>query len=207
MMAGPKVNVFVGTSKDAVSLPIPILSYYSEYFEELFKVKNEKGRVQMVNLPDDDVSDFKILVDFMLMLHGTVPPSLKATGTPQQVVKRCMDFLEYADKYKHGAISDVVYEPLKAALTMEYGCFVDMISTSQIELVFRIAPAGSRVRSLIAQAVLSRNGIKALGKVEKQYMEVEGFASELLRQIISTGTAFKWTDPLINCPSRSQKSE
>ena len=117
-----------------------------------------------------------------------------------------MNFIRYADKYNLAAAAEVVYEPLREALQHSYGdgkpiklvCKprAPRISPSDIELIFGVMPAGSRLRSLAAQGALSNNGMQ-LGYL-KQEREVDGYAAELLVQIrASIKSDTKWTDPIV----------
>jgi hypothetical protein len=117
-----------------------------------------------------------------------------------------MNFIRYADKYNLAEAAEVVYEPLKEALqqSAREGKPIKLIckprapriSPSDIELIFGVMPAGSRLRSLAAQGALSFTGMQA-GYL-KQEREVDGFAAELLVQIrASVKTDTKWTDPIV----------
>jgi len=117
-----------------------------------------------------------------------------------------MNFIRYADKFNLAEAAEVVYEPLKEALQHSYGegkpikliCKprAPRISPSDVELIFGVMPAGSRLRSLAAQGALSYTGMQA-GYV-KQETEVDGFAAELLVQIrASIKNDTKWTDPIV----------
>ncbi len=84
----------------------------------------------------------------------------------------------------------MVYEPLQLALKSQYkdgkpmkltvklGKRVPRIAPSDVELIFRVMPAGSKLRALAAQGALSVNGMQT-GFV-KQEKEVDGFAAEML---------------------------
>jgi hypothetical protein len=117
-----------------------------------------------------------------------------------------MNFIRYADKYNLAQAAEVVYEPLKEALQHSYrdGKPIKLvwepraprISPSDIELIFGVMPAGSRLRSLAAQGALSNNGM--LVGYLKQEEEVDGYAAELLVQIrASIKSDGKWTDPIV----------
>lgn len=80
-------------------------------------------------------------------------------------------------------------------MTAKLGKRVPRIAASDIELIFRVMPAGSKLRALAAQGALSVNGMRA--SFEKQERSVDGFAAELLLQIrASIMTDFKWVDPI-----------
>jgi hypothetical protein len=116
-----------------------------------------------------------------------------------------MDFIKYADKYNLAEAAEIVYGPLKEALQHSYRdgkpirsfCKprAPRITPSDVELIYSIMPAGSKLRSLAAQGALSNNGTHA--SYVKQEQEVEGFASEMLLQVReSLKSDIKWTDPI-----------
>jgi len=122
-------------------------------------------------------------------------------------VRRCIDFVKYADQYNIPEAAEVVYEPLKEALKFQYkdgkptkmtaklGKRIPRIAPSDVELIFRVMPAGSKLRTLAAQGALSYHGMQA--GFEKQEREVDGFVAEMLLQIrASIKSEFRWTDPI-----------
>lgn len=120
-------------------------------------------------------------------------------------MQRCIDFISYADIYDLAAAAEVVYQPLKEALSQSYRdgkpirvhskSRVPRITPADVELIFRVMPEGSRLRSLAAQGALSFNGMHA--GFAKQEREVAGFAAEMLFQIrASMKPDFKWKDPI-----------
>jgi hypothetical protein len=121
-----------------------------------------------LDLPEDRVNDFEVLLEYML--RGQVSGCFEVQETGGAAVQRCIDFLEYADKYELGAATcDVVYEPLKKALSTPAVKSLPRpdpskrrtndITEGDIELVYRISPADSPLRTLVAQAALSAKGI------------------------------------------------
>lgn len=200
MINGPKVDIYVGPERKHYSAPKLLLCHYSDYFDRCFNGRFVEGQSQKLTLPEDNVEDFEIILEYMLHGGAAGPIAVKEAGT--EGVKRCMEFLEYADKYNLGGVCDAaVYEPLKAALVQQvdpsgWASYRVMIEASQIELVFRICLPGSPVRVLIAQAAISAKGIRVLSDFEKQMQEVEGFALEMFRQMVSRQSFYEWDDPL-----------
>jgi hypothetical protein len=125
-------------------------------------------------------------------------------------MQRCIDFIQYADKYNLAKAAEVVCEPLKKALKFQYkdgkpnwctkstpnmGKRVPRIEASDVELIFAVMPAGSRLRTLAAQGALSHNGMKQ--GYFKQEREVEGFATAMLSEMrASIKSDLKWIDPI-----------
>ena len=139
------------------------------------------------------------------------PHELKTGGA---AVQRCVEFIEYADTYNLAAAAECVYEPLKTALHYKYASGtpiklngkiklsgkarkerVPRITADDVELIFRVMPVGSKLRTLAAQSALSNNGMRV--GFFKQERDVDGFACEMLSQIrASIKGDFKWIDPI-----------
>lgn len=128
---------------------------------------------------------------------------IKFSETGKAAVARCIHFIEYADKYDLGVAGEAVYDILKEAIDVSRGLSKyakvpdDLIESNYIQLIFRVTPDGSCLRTLIAQAALSSKGSKqCLSQFKKQMDEVHGFAAEILR-IITSGATYRWRDPWI----------
>jgi hypothetical protein len=63
---------------------------------------------------------------------------------------------------------------------------------ADIETVFAVVPAGSPVRSFLAQVVMSDNTFKGLGAFRQQEIGVDGYAAELLVQLRASFISWKW---------------
>ncbi len=70
MMAGPKVEFFVGEEKKRHILPKLLICHYSPVFERAFNGPFAEGTTQSMNLPEDTVQDFEAMVEYML--HGNM---------------------------------------------------------------------------------------------------------------------------------------
>lgn len=77
MISGPRVDVYVGPNKKQYNVPKLLLWHYSDFFDRCFNGKFAEAQSQKVDLPEDNVEDFEILLEFML--RGTSPGSLKVT--------------------------------------------------------------------------------------------------------------------------------
>jgi hypothetical protein len=189
MISGPKVDIYVGPERKHHSMPRLLLCHYSDYFDRCFNGMFTEAQSQKLTLPEDNVEDFEMILEYML--HGTARPiAMEETGT--EGVKRCMEVLEYAGKYNLGGVCEAVHDPLKAALVQQndpsgWASSRVTIEASQIELV-------------MAQAALSAKGIYFTSDFEKQMQEVEGFALELFRQMVSSWTFLDWVHPLTQYP-------
>lgn len=201
LLGGPRVDTFVGPDKKPyTSLPKLLLCHYSDYFDRCFNGKFKEGQTQRLELPEDKVDDFEVLLEYML--HGTVG-TLVVRKTCGQAIKRCMEVLEYADKYNLAETGDAVYDPLKAALTdiatPNHGFYAPPyhpyeITSSDAETVFRIAPPGTRLRELLVQGVISTRKSSAL-ELRKWETEIAGYAEEMLRQLRRGLSTTLYSDP------------
>lgn len=187
MLAGPKVDVFVGPNKTPYKgLPKMLLCHYSDYFDRCFNGQFKEGQTQRLELPEDNIQDWETLLEFML--RGTVG-SLTSTQRRGAAIQRCMEFLEYVEKYDMAEVSDIVYEPLKAALigsrdqepipTLQRP---HAVISSDAETVFRVAHPGSRLRAVLVQGVISARKDNALD-LRQWEQEIHGYANEMIRQI------------------------
>lgn len=206
MIAGPKVDIYVGPSMKHYNLPKLLLCHYSDYFDRCFNGEFAEGESQKLTLPEDNIADFEVLLEYML--RGSVSYPIVVTEEGAEAVKRCMDFLEYADKYNLGGACDAAHDALKRALTEPHypsigwggNASVPTIDEANIELVYRIALPDSKLRTLAAQAALSTKGFQHIFEFEKQIDEVPGFASQLIKQmvesLITRAGSNIWEDPL-----------
>jgi hypothetical protein len=211
-MSGPKVDIVVGKEKKFYSLPKLLLCHYSPYFDRCFNGKFIEAKSQKLQLPEDRVDDFEILLEYML--RGQLSGSLVVKETGGEIIKRCINFLEYADKYDLAtATCEAILEPLKKVLG-EPQVFArvtwirrqmvtkreNFIMPEDIQTIYRIAPAGSPLRTLVAQGALSAAGIRGCHiRFKKQIEECPDFAADLLGQICTSLKARqKWIDPITN---------
>lgn len=114
-----------------------------------------------------------------------------------------MDFITYADKYKLAEAAAVVYEPLKRALQAEFtagkvsakrNIRSNRIEATDIELIFRVMPAGSSLRTLVTQGILSHHRMRV--GFPKQEQEIDGYAAELVVQMRASFRSVRWIDPI-----------
>jgi hypothetical protein len=194
MMKGPEFKVIVGATEKEYTLPRDILCHYSDYFRRCFHGSFMEAKTQELNLDSDNVEWFEVLLEYMLFGRATTPPSL-STCHPSITLDVCLDFLEYADKYNLGSVCDVVYDPLRAAFTSRFHT-PNPISIDQADRIFRIAPKGSRIRPLVAEAIISSKGIQGVKAHIEKYSKIEGLEGELLGQILGKMTSYVWTDSL-----------
>ena len=66
MISGPKVDVYVGPNKKHYNLPKLLLCHYSDFFDVCFSGNFAEGQSQKLELPDDQVEEFEILLEYML---------------------------------------------------------------------------------------------------------------------------------------------
>lgn len=185
MVVGPKVNIVVGPERKSFELPKDLLAYYSPVFDRSFNGNFIEGQTQTMQLPEDTVEDFEVLVEYAF--HHGVGNKLSISENGRHAAKRCISFLKYADQYDLGDVSTLVCDALRPAL-IEGGA--SAFEPSFIEVVFSLTKDGNCLRALIADAALSFQGddlseypqhLKISFK--KQESEVEGFALALYRQL------------------------
>lgn len=172
------------------------LNYYSPYFDRCFNGAFKEAVEQKLELPEDNIDDFEILIEFML--SGCRPNIKAVSGEPINV---CMDFIAYADKYARGGIfCELLYGKLEvnlaesAIISLVY---LGRFKPSHVELVLRVTKAGSPLRTLVVRDVLSSKGLMGMKKLKRLERETPEFAYEMLQQIrksIQPGST--WADQL-----------
>ncbi|CCD47949.1 hypothetical protein ACHAPC_008006 [Botrytis cinerea] len=197
MVMGPQANIVVGPEKKSFALPIDLLSYYSPVFERALYGSFIEVQTQIMELPEDDVENFEILVDYIF--HHSVVDKLSISKNGPHVAERCISFLKYADLYDLGDVSTLVYDALRSAL-IDGG--PSAFKSSFIEVVFSLTKDGSCLRALMADAALSfqgeyleshPNSVKI--SFAKQEAEVEGFGLALYRQLKKPGVVCVYESP------------
>ncbi|TGO87130.1 hypothetical protein BPOR_0248g00040 [Botrytis porri] len=197
MVLGPKVNIVVGPEKKSFELPKDLLAYYSPVFDRSFNGNFIEDQTQTMELPEDTVEDFEVLVEYVF--HHGVGDKLSISKHGQHAAEHCISFLKYADKYDLGYVSTLVYGALRPAL-IDGGA--SAFNSSFIEVVFSLTEDGNCLRELMADAALSFQG-ETLGNYrksvkinfEKQEAEVEGFTSALYRQLKQSGVSCRYNAP------------
>ncbi|KAH7360637.1 hypothetical protein BKA65DRAFT_391264, partial [Rhexocercosporidium sp. MPI-PUGE-AT-0058] len=188
LISSPGVDVFVGKDKKHYRLPKDLLCYHSPYFERCFNGGFKEGKDQKLELLEDSVEDFEILLEYML--HGSFPDAIdgRAAKPIGAFVTTYMAAIAYADKFAMGeTFCELLHDKIVTAVTTNVviSCSNMRVSPAHIELVFRLTQAGSPLRTLLAKVVLSYTGLRgvkylAFKDVEK---EIPDFALEMLQQI------------------------
>ncbi|KAK6595638.1 hypothetical protein H4I96_09957 [Botrytis cinerea] len=197
MVMGPQANIVVGSEKKSFALPIDLLSYYSPVFERALYGSFIEVHTKIMELPEDDVENFEILVDYIF--HHSVVDKLSISKNGPHAAERCISFSKYADLYDLGDVSTLVYDALRSAL-IDGG--PSAFKSSFIEVVFSLTKDGSCLRALMADAALSfqgeyleshPNSVKI--SFAKQEAEVEGFGLALYRQLKKPGVVCVYESP------------
>jgi hypothetical protein len=211
-MSGPRVDIYVGAQKKHFSLPKKLLCFYSEYFQRCLNSNFVEGRTQKIDLDQDNIEYFNILVEYMS--SGFVMcNALHVFRDGPAGMQECMNFLDYVDKYGMGDAAFAVYESLEKVISSLYtfcnGFKLGVrIQPCHVETVFRVTPPGHPLRSLIAKAALSTAGLTG-ATFFQQEREVEGFAAELLTQtrqatVGASGQGMlRWMDPFTGAIRRN----
>jgi hypothetical protein len=150
----------VGTQKKHYSLQTPLLYYYSDYFKACFNGKFSQGQIQKLTSEKDKVEHFEILLEYMISGGVILKDSLNIKEIGKGGLKKCMEFIEYTDKYGMGDASSAVHDTFQKILhtTKTYYAGTS-IQPSHVETVFRVAAPGNPLRSLIAKAALPTTGM------------------------------------------------
>ena len=197
-MSGPRVEIIVGSAKKTYSIPKNLVCYWSSYFDKCLNSTFIEGQTQKVTLEEDNPEYFELLLKYMFAGGEIRKDCVDITQGGAAGMKMCMDYIEYTDKYGMGGASVAVHDSLERILptTISSGDVGAWVTTAQVETVFRVAPVGSPLRTLITKAALSTTGFAGI-TFSKQERELDGFAAEMLRLMRPSFQYcnLNWTDP------------
>jgi hypothetical protein len=77
MISGPKVDIYVGEKKKHYRPPKLLLCHYSDFFDCCFNGNFAEALSQKLELPEDLVEEFEILLEYML--RGSCLKAIKFT--------------------------------------------------------------------------------------------------------------------------------
>lgn len=209
MFSGPRVTILVGPKKKQYSFPKQLLRHYSSFFAAYFSYSTK------LEMPEENVNDFEVLVEYIM--RSTIPAQ-KNADTKRTVegnkatIAQCLNFLECAQRFELGDVSEVLYGPFSKAVS-DLACHkrrMDGSSSSRttkkvpqcgiqgedIERVYSLCSAGGRLRTLVAQAALSYSGPQALHQWAEQTQNIPEFAAELIAQLATSFARQSWMDPV-----------
>ncbi|KAH8815744.1 hypothetical protein F5884DRAFT_191775 [Xylogone sp. PMI_703] len=200
LISGPQVELYIGPNKHHYALPKRLLCHYSTYFNSCFNGGFAESQTQSIELPDDRVEHFELLLEYWL--KGSMDDWFKAHPSKKKPVIQCMDFLAFADKYGFEVV-EAMEAPLTSALGKSDAArsnkkvnHAEEVRASDIELVYRMTSVGSPLRRLMAEAALSAKGFRNSRFFQKQEIDVPGFAADLLDVFREQVNTVKWTDPI-----------
>ncbi|PVH86919.1 hypothetical protein DL98DRAFT_567191 [Cadophora sp. DSE1049] len=215
MMSSEKVKIYIGQEENLYLVPRALICYYSASLNTHFtkdvcirkastwhKAKMAKNNAK--HLYDCQPEHFDMLLEGMM--QGSIS---KRWSSSSEAIEKCMGLVEYSGKIDMGGlVCEVVVEPLRQAIKSsplppppanfnvprrdipQRGFTVD-----EIKVVFKVTKPGNALRALVAQDVLSRQGLK--GTVfEDVENNVPGFAAEVLKQFRKSASFWVWTDPI-----------
>lgn len=202
MIRGEEVDIYVGKEKKHYRVPRDLLCSQSKYFNACFNGNFKEGQTQKLEILEDRVEFFELLLEYMY--HGNITPGISSDKNWEVVqtkqdaswglewdvdltVRKCIDFIAYANFYDLGPAGMAVYETLKKSFENRAQLKVD-----HIETIFHLTPPNPKLRSLITSVALCQQGPTGQG-LKHLESELEGFAQEMLYQIRAG-----LTDPLIN---------
>ena len=179
------------------SLPKLLLCHYSSYFDRCFNSCFSEAKTQKLDLPEDNVEDFELLVEWMVygILSKETLEKRKQTDWATS-----MALIEYADIYGLGEAAEAV------ALNSYKEDFLANVCAEDISLVFRVFRDGHRLRQIAVQHAL-RNScehysnnvwgtVAPFSAWENEEDTVEGFAAEHLRQLREGAQLIHYIDPI-----------
>jgi len=133
---------------------------------------------------------------------------VKITGRGTTGLQKCMEFVEYTDKYGMGDASKAIHDALYTIVSTKNKSGIYLAGTtiqlSNVDTIFKVTSPGNPLRPLIAKAAFAVAGMTG-NAFSKQEREIDGFATELLaimrpalRGMKPDGpSSIEWSDPFI----------
>ena len=215
MMSSEKVKIYIGQEEKLYQVPRALICYYSTSLNYHFtkdvcikkastfhKAKMAKNNAK--HLYDCQPEHFDMILE--CMMQGSI--SRRWTNS-REAIEKCMGLVEYAPKIDMGGlVCEIVVEPLRQAIKSPTlrpppaNCNVPRrdipqrgFTINEIKIVFKVTKPGNSLRGLVAQDVLSRQGLKGTG-FEDAENNIPGFAAEVLKQFRKSASFWAWTDPI-----------
>jgi hypothetical protein len=147
------------------------VGYYSTYFRIYFLTSTA------IILDEDRIEDFEIIFNYMR--YASYEIEVPYEDDIHKSMTYCMHVIEYGAKYSLEAASCCIFDAVEELLSGNVA-ERELLQPSYIKLVFGRFPEGHRMRALFGK-MASKMGFDE-GRFEIQEREVDGFASEVLKQ-------------------------
>ncbi|KAG4429873.1 hypothetical protein IFR05_014641 [Cadophora sp. M221] len=215
LISSEKVKMYIGREEKLYLVPRELICYHSNtlriHFDKKVCIRKERAFIKAKyeqnnakHLWDCQPEHFDMLLE--CMMQGGI--STRWTNS-REAIKKCIALLEYSWKIDMVAmVCEAVVEPLTNAIkspALQYppiGFSVPRrevphrgFTVEDIKTVFKVTRPGNVLRALVAQDVLSRQGLKgtAFKDVED---DVPGLAAEIMKQFRECVSFWAWTDPI-----------
>lgn len=180
----PMIDVYVGEGREHFLVPKELLCKLSPFFERIINIGMKETVTNEIELPEDDVAEFQGLLEYLL---GWNPSLIFANDCKREVgVEKCLDWMEYCDKYLvKGPSYSVLYVALRKVF-MEWGhreLRQLAVSGEDIERVFNTTAPGCPLRRLVVSAAISFGGLQNPSRYREQEENLAGFAAEMIFQL------------------------
>lgn len=141
----------MGQARKHYVVPKDLLCYYSTYFDRCFNGHSLEATDSKLTLPEDDVFDFEILLEYVF---GHVSSCIEVEKYDEAAMKICIDFIQYSETYGLLGASTAVSSLFHKVLRLNP---VTILKIEDIEVVFRVFEEGNQFRVNIAKAL--SNGV------------------------------------------------
>ncbi|KAK0124405.1 hypothetical protein ONS95_009366 [Cadophora gregata] len=215
MMSGEKIKIYIGQEEKLYLVPRALICYYSGFLNTHFtkdvcirqastwhKAKWAKNNAK--HLYDCQPEQFDMLLE--CMIQGAIS---KRWTNSREAIEKCMALVEYSGNIDMGdLVCEAVLEPLRQAIknparrpppsnfnVPRRDIPQRSFTEDEIKVVFNVTKTGNALRALVAQDVLSREGLKGT-TFEDAENNVPGFAAEVLKQFRKSASFWVWTDPI-----------
>ncbi|CZT51413.1 uncharacterized protein RSE6_12554 [Rhynchosporium secalis] len=216
VMTSEKITMYIGLEEKLYLVPRELICYYSTVLNTHFNketcIRKEipLRKAKYVNnnakhLRDCLSAQFDMLLE--CMLQGGIS---KRWINGYEAIEDCIALLECSAKLDMGdVVSEAVFETVRSAIKKSVPTPAAPTETTiprrdvshrgftaeHIKAVFDATKTGNPLRALVAQDVLSRQGLKGTG-FEDMEVSVPEFAAELLNQFRESVSFWAWTDPI-----------
>ncbi|KAL2074348.1 hypothetical protein VTL71DRAFT_8126 [Oculimacula yallundae] len=194
LLKSETIKIYIGPEQKLYTVPRELICYHSTVLKTHFDKETPVRSDIPFKRPKHVRNNAKHLYDCL---------------PDREAIDECIALLDYADKLDMAdMVSEVVFEIIRHAVRnlmtpptaasntiprreVPKGGFTG----EDIKVVFRATKADNALRLLVAQDVLSRQGLKGVAFKDEE-INVPGFAAEVLDQFRESASFWAWTDPM-----------
>ncbi|KAH7360639.1 hypothetical protein BKA65DRAFT_547352 [Rhexocercosporidium sp. MPI-PUGE-AT-0058] len=215
LMSSEKVKMYIGQEEKLYLVPRELICYHSSilkaHFDKKVCIKKERTfrrakyeQNSAKHLYDCFPEQFDMLLE--CMMQGGIS---KRWTNSREAIEKCIALVQYSGKLDMAdmvceAVVEVLRNAIKSPNSQHHpGNFTvprrevyqPGFTAEDVQTVFKVTKHGNALRALVAQDVLSRQGLKGAALRDAE-VNVPGFAAEVLKQFRNSASFWVWTDPI-----------